>query len=268
MDLTPRFREEHLGIATAFLRHHLADSGRKGFLVGMSGGLDSSVVAALCAAAAGPRRVLGVSLPVTATGAAFRDDARGWARRLRVAFREIPIDAFIAPFTAGLAGGRDRLLAGNVQARVRMILLYHLAGREGRLVIGTGNKSELLTGYFTKFGDGGCDFLPLGDLFKTQVRAMAVRLGVPRRILDKPPTAGLWPGQTDEGELGLGYDDLDRVLHGIELHLEPRAIAERAGVSRRTVDRVERLVVASVHKRKMPLVPKMGSRTVGLDWRE
>jgi len=162
----------------------------------------------------------------------------------------------------------DRVLAGNVAARVRMVILYHRAGKERRLVIGTGNKSELLTGYFTKGGDGLADFLPLGDLYKTQVRAMAAHLLVPKRILEKAPTAGLWRGQTDEGELGLSYDVLDRVLHGIELHLSPKEIAAGARVAVKTVDRVERLVASSVHKRKTPLIPKVGMRTIGLDWRE
>ena len=267
MDLTPRFREDQVGIVTSFLRHHLEDSGRRGFVLGMSGGLDSCLVAKLCAMAVGPRQVLGLSLPEAATATSHRRDAREWARKLRIPFREVPIDPFVRSFTAEL-GRLNRRLAGNVKARVRMILLYHVAGSEDRLVIGTGNKSELLCGYFTKMGDGGCDFLPIGDLYKTQVRAMAAQLGVPKRLLAKPPTAGLWPGQTDEGELGIAYEDLDRILHGLELHLTPAEIAERAGVSQKSVDRVERLVAASVHKRKMPLIPKVGARTLGLDWRE
>jgi NAD+ synthase len=149
-----------------------------------------------------------------------------------------------------------------------MIVLYFVANTEDRLVIGTGNKSELLTGYYTLFGDGGCDFLPLGDLYKTQVRAMARHLGVPEVIVSKTPTAGLWKGQTDEGELGLPYEELDRVLLGMELQLDPATIAEKAGVPLDRVRRVEALVSGSVHKRKTPLIPKLGIRTVGLDWRE
>jgi len=267
VDLTPRFREDQVGIITSFLRHHLRDSGRRGFVLGMSGGLDSCLVAKLCSMAVGPRKVLGLFLPETGTSASERRDARDWAHRLRIEFREVAIDSFLAAFRDGLSR-MDRRLAGNVKARVRMILLYHAAGSEDRLVLGTGNKSELLCGYFTKMGDGGCDFLPIGDLYKTQVRAMAATLGVPKRILSKPPTAGLWPGQTDEGELGLAYADLDRVLHGIELHLTPAETAKRAELPRRTVERIERLVAASVHKRKMPLIPKVGARTLGLDWRE
>lgn len=120
----------------------------------------------------------------------------------------------------------------------------------------------------TKFGDGGCDFAPIGDLYKTQVREMARHLGLPRAILEKVPTAGLWPGQTDEGELGIPYDELDRILLGIELQFQPEEIVERAEVDLKQVERVERLVESNVHKRKMPLIPKIGIRTFGLDWRE
>src|SRR5207247_10306015 len=119
----------------------------------------------------------------------------------------------------------------------------------------------------TKFGDAGADFMPIGDLYKTQVREMAAHLGRPNEIVDKTPTAGLWPGQTDEGEIGITYDELDRVLLGIELQMEPEAIAEKAAVPLDRVRYVETLVASSVHKRKMPLIPKLGVRTVGLDWR-
>src|SRR3989449_3218884 len=134
--------------------------------------------------------------------------------------------------------------------------------------MGTGNKSEALTGYFSKWGDGGVDFLPIGDLYKTQVKEMARYVGVPPEIVEKVPTAGLWPGQTDEGELGISYSELDRILLGIELQLEPEAISEKAGVPLDHVKYVQGLVAKSVHKRKMPLIPKVGVRTIGLDWRE
>ena len=134
--------------------------------------------------------------------------------------------------------------------------------------MGTGNKSEIAIGYFSKYGDAGVDFQPIGDLYKTQVREMARHLGLPDAIVAKTPTAGLWPGQTDEGELGISYDELDRVLLGIELQIETEAIAEKADVSLERVRHVQALVAASVHKRKMPLIPKLGIRTFGLDWRE
>jgi NAD+ synthase len=149
-----------------------------------------------------------------------------------------------------------------------MVLLYMEANRNNRLVVGTGNKSEMLVGYFTKYGDGGVDIAPLGDLYKTQVRAMAADLNVPENIRSLVPTAGLYPGQTDEGELGISYASLDSILMGIELRLDRERIAERAGVPVSEVDRITARVRSAVHKRHMPPIPKLGIRTIGTDWRE
>jgi len=267
--LQPRFHEEQVGIVTSFIRHHLDDSGARGIVLGMSGGLDSSLVATLCAKAVGPQRVVGVwSGEGPARGAVY-NDARDLAKGLGVEFRRHDIAPLVTAFRKALRIRADeRIAIGNVKARVRMIMLYYIANTERRIVMGTGNKSELACGYFSKMGDGGVDFLPIGDLYKTQVREMAASLGVPERILEKVPTAGFWKGQTDEGELGITYDELDQILLGIELHLEPHEIAERADVDVKQVLRIERLVAATVHKRKMALIPKIGIRTFGLDWRE
>ncbi len=267
-DLVPKFREDHVALIESFIAHQVEASGRKGVVLGLSGGVDSALVARLCADAVGPKRVLALGLP-EGKGGKDLDDARAYAKNLGLGFRVIDITPFVEAFEAGLKMGRsDRVARGNLRARTRMIVLYFVANSEDRLVVGTGNKSEVLSGYFTKFGDGGADFLPIGDLYKTQVRAMARHLGIPNHIVDKVPTAGLWPGQTDAGELGLSYDDLDRILLGLELQMEPEAIAEKAEVSIDLVRHVEALVAASVHKRKTPLIPKVGVRTVGLDWRE
>jgi len=267
--LQPKFREEQVGIVASFIRHHLEDSGARGIVLGMSGGMDSSLVAKLCVDAAGADKVVGVwSGEGPAKGPDYAD-ARGWAKALDIELRRYDIAPLVAAFQKTLKIRKDeRTALGNVKARVRMILLYAIANTERRIVMGTGNKSEIASGYFTLFGDGGADFLPIGDLYKTQVRGMAAFLGVPKRILDKVPTAGLWAGQTDEGELGIKYADLDRVLLGIEIHLLPEEIAEQTGVDLATVRRVEAMVARSVHKRKTPLIPKVGIRTFGLDWRE
>jgi NAD+ synthase len=267
--LRPKFQEGHVDVILSFLRHHLKESGRKGCVLGTSGGIDSTLVARLCADAVGPARVLGLAMPERATGGPDERDARDWAKRLGIGFRTIEI----GPLVEAVAGplkipAKDRVGRGNVKARIRMITLYQVAHAEDRLVIGTSNKSEYCTGYWTKFGDGACDFAPIGDLYKTQVREMARHLGLPAKILRKVPTAGLWPGQTDEGDLGISYEELDRVLFGIELRYTAEEIAERAGVDVKRVRRIEGLVAASVHKRKMPLIPKIGVRTFGLDWRE
>jgi NAD+ synthase len=153
-------------------------------------------------------------------------------------------------------------------ARCRMTVLYDLAKLTNRLVMGTSNKSELLTGYFTKFGDGGADYCPIGDLYKTEVRQLARKIGVPDKFVQKVPSAGLWEGQTDEGELEISYDELDAVLFGIENGMDLEDIARRNMVPEDKVERVWKLYLGSVHKRKTPLIPKIGLRTIGLDWRE
>lgn len=269
MALRPKFEESFVDVILSFLRHHTYASGRKGVVLGMSGGLDSSLVAKLCADAIGPRTVTGLFLPESPDPSEDEKDARSWAKQLGIDYRTMAIGTVVDAATDLLKIPVDDLIGlGNVKARARMIILYHVARRENRLVIGTSNKSEYAVGYATKFGDAASDFAPIGDLYKTQVREMARHLGLPRSILEKPPTAGLWSGQTDEGELGISYVDLDRILLGIEMRLGTKEIADRAEVDAKQVAWVERLVEASVHKRKMPLIPKIGIRTFGLDWRE
>ncbi len=267
--LEPRFREDHVAIIGSFIRHHVAESGARGIVLGMSGGVDSSLVATLCVGAVGPERVTGVwAGEGPAKGPDFRD-AADMAESLGIELRRLDIASLAGAFQRSLKMKRaDRIAVGNVKARIRMIILYSIANTERRVVMGTGNKSEIAVGYFTKFGDGGVDFLPIGDLYKTQVREMAAFLGVPKQIVEKIPTAGLWKGQTDEDELGIRYADLDRVLLGIEIHLTPEEIAAQTGISIKKVRHVEDLVARSAHKRKPPLIPKVGIRTFGLDWRE
>ena len=139
---------------------------------------------------------------------------------------------------------------------------------ENRLVMGTSNKSELLTGYYTKYGDGAADISPIGDLYKTQVRELAREIGVPVHFIDKTPSGDLWEGQSDEGELGITYAALDRILSGIEMGLDDNSIIKRTGEAHDTVLHVRGLIKRSVHKRRLGLIPKIGLRTVGLDWRE
>src|SRR3989441_3366381 len=266
-ELVPRFKEEQVFIIQAFLVHSFRESGRKGVVLGLSGGVDSALVAKLCADALGPQRVLAVAMPDGKGGKDLKD-AKKFAKALGIDLRIIGIAPIVNSLENRLLGFQaDQVARGNLRARARMIILYFIANTDGRIVMGTGNKSELLSGYFTLFGHGASDFLPIGDLYKTQVREMARYLALSPEIVEKVPTAGLWPGQTDEGELGISYDELDRILLGIELQLEPEAIAQKAGVPLDHVAYVQKLVMASVHKRKMPLIPKLGARTIGLDWR-
>lgn len=270
----PDAPQEWDAIITAFLRRHVAASGMKGVVVGLSGGLDSAVVCALAARALGPAQVHALTLPAADSDPQDREHALLAARACGVAVHDVPVADAVAglrkalqPVARTAPPDAERRVVANLKARSRMAVLHAYAQLNGLLVCGTGNKSELLTGYFTKFGDGGVDLQPIGDLYKGQVRELARHLGVPDPIVAKPPSAGLHPGQTDEGEMGVTYADLDAVLKGIELNQDLGAIATRTGLPSATVERVERMVRGSEHKRHTPLVPKIGARTVGIDWR-
>lgn len=267
MTLRPSFRPEHVGIVESFLCHHFKASGADMAFVNVSGGLDSSVVVTLCARALGAERVTALWLGDELSRAEDRDHAEEVTNELGVPLRTVDISPMVRAFQEEL-GIDDRVVLGNVRARCRMVTAYRYSNEENGLVMGTGNKSELLLGYYSRWGDGGVDFLPIGDLYKTQVREMARHLEVPEAIVEKPPSAGLWEGQTDEGELGIAYEDLDRILLGLELEMDVEEVADRTGLPVDRVRRVEEMVRASAFKRRMPLVPKIGVRTVGLDWRE
>ncbi|MFH0816725.1 MAG: NAD+ synthase [Methanobacteriota archaeon] len=265
--LRPTYREDTPVILERYISDTMEHAGADGVVLGLSGGLDSCTVLMLCAKALGPKRVRCLHLPTSTTPRQERRDAEAVAKKANVKLEVVPIDGAVESL-AKVLGSSDAGLKGNVKARVRMVVLYHYAKKHNLLVAGTGNKSELLTGYFTKFGDGASDFNPLGDLYKTQVRELARAVGVPAGIVKKPPTAALWEGQTDEGELGISYEMLDRILLGIELGMEDRAISGAAEAPLAEVVRIRAMNARTVHKRRMGLIPKMGTRTVGNDWRE
>ena len=228
----------------AWLREQLTTAGADGFVVGLSGGVDSATSAALAVRAVGSERVLAALMPCHSQP----EDAR-LARLVAETFG-------IPTVTVDLSGAYDALMdtlppsdhplaAANIKPRLRMITLYYLAQSHNYLVLGAGNKSELMVGYTTKWGDGGVDLLPLGDLYKTQVWELARELGVPQGIIERPPSAGLWPGQTDEGEMGITYRELDRVLAAIEA-------GDTSGIEPTTLAKVRDMIARSAHKRAMP----------------
>jgi NAD+ synthase len=267
--LTPKFKSETVDIIHSFIKQKLEETGAGGVILGLSGGLDSAVVAKLCADALGSEKVLCLIMPETATSEKDIKDALSFSTELGVEYRVIDITPTVSAFSDLLSPMElDPKALGNIKARCRMITLYVHANLENKLVMGTSNKSELATGYFTKFGDGGADFSPIGDLYKTQIFELARAIGISENLIEKPPSAGLSEGQTDEGELGLTYEILDRILLGIELKMEPEDIAGKTDADVTEVSRIQALVKRNVHKRKMPLIPKIGIRTFGLDWRE
>ena len=266
--MRPQLREHARDALEDFVRHHVEISGGGGVVIGLSGGLDSVTVSKLCCDTIGPDRVLNIYMPSATSSAQDLRDAKELCQLTGAELRIIDICPAVEAFGSILPGMERKDMAGNVMARCRMVVLFHHARLMGRVVMGTSNKSEILAGYFTKFGDGASDFCPLGDLYKTEVRELARHIGVPRSIIDKAPSAGLWGGQTDEAEMGMAYDELDQVLFGIERNLDDEAIMSETSISMEKVAKVRSMLRCSVHKRKMPLIPKLGVRTVGFDWRE
>lgn len=253
----------------SFLRTYCDDAKSSGYVLGLSGGVDSAVVAALAVEAVGADRVLGLLLPHATSSPQDKAHALLVAQALAIPTEDLDITPIVAAVERACAAHAPRdMAAANIRPRARMIVLYAHAHQMGRLVLGTGNKSELLTGYFTKWGDGAADVYPLGDLYKTDVWALARALDLPREVVEKPPSAGLFPGQTDEGELGIAYPDLDRILAELEAGHDAATTARRANVAPDLAQAIERRVIATAHKRNPLVIPKIGFRTPGSDWRE
>jgi NAD+ synthase len=228
-----------------WLRDYAAQAGAKGYAVGLSGGIDSACTAALCRRAMGTE-VLGVLLPCH-SAPEDAEMARLVAKAVDLRTVTVDLTGTYDAVLVALPSGASDLARANIKPRLRMAALYALAQTHGYLVAGTGNRSELEIGYFTKYGDGGVDVEPLGSLYKWQVRMLAEHLGIPRPVIDRPPTAGLWAGQTDEGEMGITYDELDATLAAIQL-------GDTSTIEPLLLSRVQRMVAASAHKRAMPPV--------------
>jgi NAD+ synthase len=237
-------------------------------VVGLSGGVDSATVTFLATRALGADNVLAVRMPYRTSSPESETDALRVVEALGCRTERVEITPMVDPMLALLGDGDDDTLQvrrGNVMARQRMIVLYDRSAAFDALVCGTSNKTEALLGYGTQYGDMAAAIAPIGDLYKSQLRAVATCLGVPEPILAKPPSADLWPGQTDEGELGAGYDDLDRILYAL---VDRRWSAERcvsAGLDAELVARVARRVARYEFKRQLPPVAKVSLRTPGID---
>jgi NAD+ synthase len=223
-----------------WLKKQLAESSTGGYVLGVSGGLDSAVCAALVKQAAD--NSLGVILPIESP-VEDCDDASMVASTFDLRTEYIDLTGVYTSMIK-LLPEDDKKAQGNIKARLRMVALYYYANISNYLVCGTGNKTELTLGYFTKFGDGACDVQPIGDLYKYQVREIAHELGVPQKIIDKTPSAGLWQGQTDEGEIGFSYKKLDSTLVSIN---ECRASGDCA-------QKLQEMIARSEHKRQPPKI--------------
>lgn len=254
------------GFLATFVREKIHRAGFQRGVVGVSGGLDSAVTLLLTARALGPENTLALMMPYrTSTPDSLRD-ASSVIALAGCSQETIDISPMVDAFREA-AGCVESLRLGNKMARERMTLLYDRASRDRALVVGTSNKTELLLGYSTRWGDAACDISPLGDLYKNHVRALGDFLAVPGPILTKAPSADLWPGQTDEGELGLTYAEADLVLwYLVDQQGRPDRAAGELGLPEETVRKVVRKVVATQFKRDLPPICKVQARTVGIDF--
>ena len=252
-------------VIAEFIRGQLRQAGFDRVVLGLSGGIDSGLVAYLVTEAIGAERLLCVLMPYRTSSSASRKDAEDVVRRLGCASELVDI----TPMVDGLYGPEtdaSALRRGNFMARMRMSVLYDRSVTWGGLVVGTGNKTESLIGYTTVFGDSACAFNPVGDLYKSQVRQLSAAVGVPEAIIRKAPSADLWPGQTDEAEAGFSYPELDRLLFW---RVDKRRSVDEVvaiGFSRALVERVDRMIAGAEFKRQVPPIAKLGPRTAGVDY--
>jgi NAD+ synthase len=234
-----------------FIADYVQKAFTKGIVVGLSGGLDSSVAAKLCVNALGKDKVFGLLLPSNETPMQDIDDANTLARALGIRSRTIDIQPIVDNFMKALPDD-DKKAKGNLMARVRMSILYHHAYIEKKLVVGTSDKSELYIGYFTKYGDGGADLLPIAGLYKTQVRALGAFLDIPKAILQKKSSPALWKEHLAEKEIGMEYEVLDPILHLlVDKKMDAKDAAKKLGITLAQAKKVQSMVDTSNHKRAM-----------------
>lgn len=249
-----------------FIGTEVRKAGFERVVLGLSGGIDSSLSAALAVRALGRENVIGVFMPYESSNPSSLADARLLAEGLGIRSILAEITPMVKPYLE-LNPGIDQLRRGNVMARMRMIVLYDISAAERALVLGTSNKTEYLLGYSTLWGDMACALNPLGDLYKNHVRQLARYLDIPGPIIDKKPSADLWEGQTDEDEFGFSYDDADQLLYLlIDRRLLPEEV-EKLGYDRRLIDTMARKVRTTQYKRHLPLIAKLSQRTINRDFR-
>jgi NAD+ synthase len=259
-DLTKRLLVE-------FIRAETRKFGFNRVVLGLSGGIDSALSATLAAEALGPKNVVVIMMPYKTSSPESEGHARLLIEHLGLPnYDKIDITPMAEPLFEHY-GEMSNLRRGNVLARLRMIAVFDRSSAENALVLGTSNKTEYLLGYTTWYGDSAASIQPLGDLYKTQIRALSRAIGVPAPIVDKKPSADLWPGQTDETEMGLEYDVVDQVLYLlVDERLDPEKVVQR-GFDKALVERTMRTVMNMQYKRMTPIIAKVGSRTPGIDFR-
>ena len=259
--------EETTKIIKDFIKTYVENAHAHGIVLGLSGGIDSAVTAVLCQQALGTKKIHCLFMPDQTTPQLDQDHKELTQQQYKLNCTDIDITPIVKNFSKYCLIKQDKKSLANIKTRLRMILLYDYAFNKKYIVSGTSNKSELLIGYFTKYGDGGADLQPIGDVYKTQIYELAKFLKIPKQLLLKKPTAGLWHGQTDEEELGITYKTLDTILRGLETKMEPKLIHQITSLPLKDIERIRNIRIKSQHKRRLPLIPKIGIRTPGLDWR-
>jgi NAD+ synthase len=252
-------------ILVGFIRSEIHRAGFSRAVIGLSGGIDSSLSCVLTTEALGPENVLAVRMPYKDSSPDSMDHALMVIEQCGIHEVTVPITEMVDPYFERFPE-MDQVRKGNIMARARMMVLYDQSAQFHGLVVGTSNKTEILLGYTTLFGDSACALNPIGDLYKTQVRQLAAAMGVPDVIIKKPPTADLWVGQTDEGELGFTYDEVDRLLIlMVDQRFSPEDCAE-AGFEPGFIDEAIERIRRSQFKRVLPPIAKLSNRTVGYDF--
>ena len=274
MKLTPSLLEIDFSEAQTricrFIKEYVKNSGAKGIVLGLSGGIDSGTIAALSSLAIGGENVFGLLLPEKENfNQKDIDDAKTVAEQFQLQTQVCDVSDALNHLYGGIPvfDPSDKLCKGNIKARIRMIYLYYYANKQNRIVCGSSDKSETMMGYFTKWGDAASDIAPIMDLYKTQVRKLAIYLGIPKELALKPSTPALWPNQMAESELGVKYETLDLILYGLERFMKVQEISDQLGIEKIIVEKVKNRWLANEHKRRMPLAPKIGFRSVGNDFR-
>jgi NAD+ synthase len=253
-------------VLVRFIRDSIHKNGFQRGLVGVSGGLDSAVILALVRKALGKTHTFALLMPYRLSAKESMIHGRLICTRLGVPHELIDISPMVDAFFRRYPTDNP-VQVGNKCARERMSVLYDFSVRKRAMVVGTSNKSELLVGYSTLYGDSAAAFMPIGDLYKTQVYQLGRHLKIPEEIIQKKPSADLWKNQTDEGEIGMSYDQLDEILYRlVDLRQRPDEIAA-GGYSAKAIDKVKRMIVRSQFKRTMPPIAKLQPRTIGIDFR-
>ena len=250
--------DKALSTAKRFIAGKLLQSGMKGYVIGLSGGIDSSVSAALAVEAVGEEKVLGVLMPYRTSSESSITEAIALVQKLGIEYRRVDITPMIDAYFPKITDA-TRVRAGNKMARERMAILFDIAQELDRLVLGTGNRTEICLGYTTWYGDSACSMNPIGEFYKTEIRQVAMALGIPDAIITKIPSAELWVGQTDEGEIGVQYDDIDRLLRRlVDDGVFSMSQLEKEGLTATDISRVVSLLNRNEFKRRLPDVAPLG----------